>query len=199
MADPMRVLLIEDNPDAATLVRTVVRQDHGSPVEIEWSEDLEGGRARLQALQFGAVLLDLNLPDSAGFDTFARVRTAAPNSAVIVLTGEDDESLALRAVRGGVEEYLLKRDITAVPLVRRIRYAVERNRAGRQRENGLGSERKLISSPRISIRLYIGCLRDSACSVVLRLTRAILRRPQGRWPKRAGAKPTMCSWIGPAC
>ena len=72
------------------------------------------------------VLLDLNLPDSHGAETFRRVMEHAPNVPVVVLSGQDDEALAIKAVHQGVQDYLIKGDISSKQLESAIRYAVER-------------------------------------------------------------------------
>ena len=136
----LSVLLIEDEPDAARLIQHVLTKGGGAPVALEWVGDLRSGLERLAERSFQAVLLDLNLPDSSGFETFACVRQKAPDRAVIVLTGHEDEDLALQAVRAGADEYLIKSDIRDRFLAQRIRYAVERSRLKRQ-----GSEKAVKS------------------------------------------------------
>ena len=101
----LSVLLIEDDPDAARLIQHVLTKGTPRPVAVESAGDLRSGLERLAARNFQAVLLDLNLPDSSGFDTFACIRQKAPDQAVIVLTGQEDEALALQAVRAGADEY----------------------------------------------------------------------------------------------
>ena len=127
----LSVLLIEDEPDAARLVQHVLAQAGEVRVALEWVGDLRTGLDRLAGGNFQAVLLDLNLPDSSGFETFARVRQKALNTAVIVLTGQEDEALALQSVRAGADDYMMKSDIRDRILPRRIRYAVERSRLKR--------------------------------------------------------------------
>jgi len=124
----LSVLLIEDEPDAARLIQHVLSRGGGPPVAVDWTGDLRTGLERLAERDYHAILLDLNLPDSNGFDTFACVRQKAADRAVIVLTGHEDEALALQAVRAGADEYLIKSDIRDRFLGQRIRYAVERNR-----------------------------------------------------------------------
>ena len=74
-------------------------------------------------------MLDLSLPDADGIDTLLRVHTHAPSVPIVVLTGLDDEALAVRAVREGAQDYLVKGQVTSQLLVRAMRYATERKRA----------------------------------------------------------------------
>jgi CheY-like chemotaxis protein len=126
------ILLIEDQPDAAKLVQYVLSKSTAPKLAVDWTGDLRTGLQRLSEREFAAVLLDLNLPDSNGFDTFARVRQQSGDPAVIVLTAQEDEALALQAVRSGADEYLIKSDIRDRFLAQRIRYAIERRRLSRQ-------------------------------------------------------------------
>ncbi|HMC63292.1 MAG TPA: response regulator [Candidatus Solibacter sp.] len=141
----LSVLLIEDEPDAARLIQHVLSRGGGAPVSVEWAGDLRTGLARLAEGDFQAVLLDLNLPDSSGFETFACVRERAADKAVIVLTGHDDEELALQTVRAGADEYLIKSDIRDRFLAQRIRYAVERNRLKSQGSDKTVKNGKIFS------------------------------------------------------
>ena len=125
------VLLIEDEPDAAKLVQYVLSKGNAPKLVVDWAADLHSGLERLTERDFQAVLLDLNLPDSSGFETFARVRQQAAGRAVIVLTAQE-EALALQAVRAGADEYLIKSDIRDRFLAQRIRYAIERRRLSTQ-------------------------------------------------------------------
>jgi DNA-binding NarL/FixJ family response regulator len=74
------------------------------------------------------MLLDLSLPDADGLDTLIRAHTQAPKIPIVVLTGHDDEALAVRAVRAGAQDYLVKGRVDGDLLVRSIRYASERGR-----------------------------------------------------------------------
>ena len=129
---PCPILLIEDDPEAAQLVEYVLAKATAPKLAIDWAADLASGLERLREGSFEAVLLDLNLPDSRGFETFARVRQQSADPAVIILTAQEDESLALQAVRSGADEYLIKSDIRDRYLAQRIRYAIERKRLHRQ-------------------------------------------------------------------
>ena len=119
------VLLIEDNPGDADLVRLRLVECK-TPVNVNCVTRLSAGLASLSRETPSVVLLDLNLPDSRGADTFRRVMEHAPNVPVVVLSGRDDDALAMKAVHQGVQDYLIKGDTSSKHLERAIRYAVER-------------------------------------------------------------------------
>jgi signal transduction histidine kinase len=119
------VLLIEDNPGDADLVRLRLVEGK-SPVRVNCVNRLSDGLASLETETPSVILLDLNLPDSRGAETFRRVMERAPNVPVVVLSGQDDEVLAMKAVHQGVQDYLVKGNISSKHLERAIRYAVER-------------------------------------------------------------------------
>jgi sigma-B regulation protein RsbU (phosphoserine phosphatase) len=122
---PTRVLLIEDNPGDADLVR--MRLVEGKrPAKVECVQRLSEALASLAKEMPSLVLLDLNLPDSHGAETFRKILEIAPDVPVVVLSGQDDEALAVKAVHQGVQDYLIKSDISSKHLERAMRYAVER-------------------------------------------------------------------------
>jgi signal transduction histidine kinase len=95
-------------------------------VKVNCANRLSEGLASLTRDPPCVVLLDLNLPDSHGSETFRRVIEHAPNVPVVVLSGMDDEELATKAVHQGVQDYLIKNNLSGKQLERAIRYAVER-------------------------------------------------------------------------
>jgi signal transduction histidine kinase len=123
--EPAHVLLIEDNPGDADLVRLRLVESE-SDVRVNCVPRLSDALACLDVETPSLVLLDLNLPDSHGAETFRRIMQKAPNVPVVILSGQDDEALALKAVHMGVQDYLVKGDITSKQLERALRYAVER-------------------------------------------------------------------------
>jgi two-component system, sensor histidine kinase and response regulator len=124
-----RVLLIEDNPVDARLVREMLSEGDGRLFAVERAERLQTGLARLAQGGIDAILLDLSLPDSQGFGTFMRVHQQAPETPVLVLTGTNDEALAMQAVHAGAQDYLVKGQVESNLLMRAIRYAIERKQA----------------------------------------------------------------------
>src|SRR5690349_12306324 len=129
MNSSMQVLLIEDNPGDARLVREMLSQAGETiPVELTWVDRLDKGLQRLGTGHVDAILLDLSLPDSTRPDTLQRVLQAAPSIPVIIMTGLADERVATEAVRAGAQDYLIKGDMDGRLLTRAIHYAIERKR-----------------------------------------------------------------------
>ena len=89
---------------------------------------LNEGLQRLREKAFDVALLDLNLPDAYGMETFERLRTEAPELPLIVLTGNNDDQLAVQILREGAQDYLLKHEAAGPLLAKSIRYAIERHR-----------------------------------------------------------------------
>jgi two-component system cell cycle sensor histidine kinase/response regulator CckA len=128
---PLRVLLIEDNADDAALIRA---QLASAEFVLTSAADLRSGTAALHSGSFDVVLLDLMLPDSAGLDSITRVRHAAGQLPIVVLTGLGDEQVGVAAVQTGAEDYLIKGQVTHAMLRRSLRHAVERRRTARSLE-----------------------------------------------------------------
>jgi glutamate dehydrogenase (NAD(P)+) len=125
----LRVLLFEDSPDQLALLTRLLQESKHPQVELTTVRTLADGCARLVDTKFDAILLDLELPDSQGFETFRRVQAQAPEVPVIVLSEREDGRSAARAVDAGAQNYLVKGDLDAHSLVRAVRYAVERTYA----------------------------------------------------------------------
>ena len=128
-AVPIRVLLVEDESAYAELLEAVLSRGPASHFELQHAPRFADALRRLGERTFDVVLLDLTLPDQQGLETYARVKAVAPAVPVIVLTGLDDEKLALQAVRAGAQDYQVKGAIEGRMLARVIRYAIERKRA----------------------------------------------------------------------
>jgi signal transduction histidine kinase len=124
----MMVLLIEDNPGDARLIREMLSEGNPSGSTVEHCASLGEGLARLGREPCDIVLLDLNLPDSTGLDSFARVHAAHPRIPVIVLTGNEDTATAVEAVRQGAQDYISKNQLNSKLLGTAVRYAIERQK-----------------------------------------------------------------------
>src|ERR1043165_8120185 len=105
---PIRVLMVEDNNDHAEMVRTMLQLAPEHVWRFERAESLQDAFRVLSARSVDLVLLDLNLPDSRGIDTVARVRARAPEAPIVVATADVDESLGIEAIQKGVQDYIVK-------------------------------------------------------------------------------------------
>lgn len=122
-----RVLLVEDDIGDAYILSHMLREEGGAEFELEHVRRLGEGMERLSDGHIEILLLDLDLPDSFGLDTFRHVHTQYPDIPVLVLSGHEDESIALEAVQNGAQDYLFKGKVGGQLLVRAIRYAIERH------------------------------------------------------------------------
>jgi len=134
--EPIRILLVEDDEDDAFLLQRALTKTAPGQFDVQRVVTLEDALRTLISAQFSVVLSDLSLPDSRGFETFERIHEADPEVAIVVLTGNDDERLAVRSLNEGAQDYLVKGKADGQSLVRSIRYAIERNRSRRlERDN----------------------------------------------------------------
>jgi phosphoserine phosphatase RsbU/P len=172
---PLKVLLVEDNMADARLLREYMREPG-----LEWLElsHVSTVAAAIQATRAGgvdAILLDLSLPDAQGLDAVTRMYAAAPGVPVVVLTGLEDEALALRAVQAGAQDYLIKGQVSAALLGRALRYAVARvrvedaekreeaaARAAQLREQFMAILSHDLKGPLTSITMNAGLLLEKA-------------------------------------
>ncbi|ALF56366.1 ATPase [Nostoc piscinale CENA21] len=124
----IKVLLVEDNPGDVFLLQELLKEVKTTQVDLRPVEELSAALNLLAQDSFDVMLLDLSLPDSQGISTFLRATHQAKATPIIVLTGLDDETLALRAMQEGAQDYLVKGQVTGDLLVRSMRYAIERQR-----------------------------------------------------------------------
>jgi len=128
----LNILLIEDNPGDARLIREMLADTPNADVRLESVGRLSQGIERLAAGGIDIVLLDLSLPDSQGLETCRMVRGEDSDVVVIVLTGFDDVDAGAQAVQEGAQDYLVKGKVDGALLMRSIRYAIERQQMLRQ-------------------------------------------------------------------
>ncbi len=119
------VLLIEDNPGDADLIRLRLVEAHAD-LAVSCVTRLSTGLASMIVSPPAMVLLDLNLPDSVGAETYRTVLRETPGVPIVVLSGLDDEEVAVSAVQQGVQDYLVKGSFDSKQLARAMRYAIER-------------------------------------------------------------------------
>ncbi|MCS6800981.1 MAG: response regulator [Chloroflexota bacterium] len=129
--EPVTLLLIEDDPADARLLAEILRDVGPSLIEphLLVEQTLRAGRERISGGGVDVVLLDLTLPDSTGLDTFHALAQTASQLPILILSGLDDQELAIAAVQAGAQDYLVKGRINGAALTRAVRYAIERKRA----------------------------------------------------------------------
>src|SRR5512135_3643110 len=125
----IQVLAIDDNPDDAELIRIMFRSVRTAAFSLIHACRLSEGLVFLKRGGIDVVLLDLNLPDGYGVEVVQAVRKQSPEIPLIVLTGLDDEDVAIKLLHLDVQDYLVKGQIDGNLLVRSIRYAIERKRS----------------------------------------------------------------------
>ena len=121
-----RVLLIEDNLGDARLLAEVLSDVPGKPFELVHANLVSSALARLGEEHFEAILLDLSLPDGQGFDVLRLLLEVAPSIPILVLTGLNDEQMALNALSAGAQDYLIKGSHGGDFISRAVRYAIQR-------------------------------------------------------------------------
>jgi DNA-binding response OmpR family regulator len=126
MPETITALLVEDNPGDARLMREALREAEGRYIELVHVDTLAKALTHLDEERFDVVMLDLTLPDADGLTTLLRVHNHAPGVPIVVLTGLDDEAVAVRAVGEGAHDYLVKGQVTGQLLVRAMRYRRKR-------------------------------------------------------------------------
>ena len=137
-----RILLVEDNPADADLIKDELNAEGEASYSIEVSSRLKDGMERLAVQAFDLVLLDLSLPDCRGLETFLRVFRAHPDVPIVVVSGLDDLSLASDAVRSGAQDYIFKGELDSAMLNRAARFAIERHSRLRRLNPYLSSKSK---------------------------------------------------------
>ena len=172
MVGRMKLLIVEDDRVQALMVGGLIQTRADGPMELCWASTLAEAVERLTGEHHDAALLDLNLPDSRGLDSYRRLSRASPHTPVVVLTGEEDTALAMEAVREGAQDFLVKGSVDGRTIYRAALYAIERNgreRAERQLLCVQEQERKRVArelhdgviQTLLSIRLRLQMLGDS--------------------------------------
>lgn len=124
----INVLIIEDDPQVVDLVQEILQDTGNFPFTYTSAANLSQGLELLSGQTFHIILLDLTLPDGQGRDTLHKTLSKAPDIPIILLTGMDDEALALEALQSGAQDYIVKGHNESFHLARSIRYAIERKR-----------------------------------------------------------------------
>ncbi len=151
----MRVLVVEDNPGDARLVREHLKSATDS-ASIDVVERLGEGLAFLATHDVDVVLLDLGLPDSQGLETLTDLQARFSNLPIVIMTSVADEELANEAVRRGAQDYLVKGQVEGGLLRRALAYAIERKQA--QEALRLSEERYRVLAEALPVTVTVSRL-----------------------------------------
>ncbi len=156
-----QVLLVEDNPGDADLIRLRLVEG-SSKAKVNCVSRLSDALEFLAKEEPALILLDLNLPDSRGAETFRKIIKHSPQIPVVILSGQDDEALATNALQDGVQDYLVKGGFSGKQLERTIRYAVERQglllALENTRKEQIGFKNRLLSHVSHELRTPLTCI-----------------------------------------
>lgn len=130
----IKVLLVEDNPGDARLLQIMLDDAGSGQFEIVHVERLSQLQESLDEDVHDVILLDLSLPDSHGLETLETAAAVAPEVAIVVMTGLEDEAIGVQAVRDSAQDYLVKGQVDSKLLARSLRYAIERKRGALELE-----------------------------------------------------------------
>jgi len=156
------VLLVEDNPGDARLIREMLNEQGSHDTELTHVDCMSAAERHLAKRAVDIILLDPGLPDAQGLSAIRRAHAAAPRVALVVLTGLDDESLAEQALQEGAQDYLFKGQIEKRPLLRALRYARERKRLERLKDEFVSTVSHELRTPLTSISGSLGLLMGNA-------------------------------------
>jgi len=156
------VLLVEDNPGDARLVRETLNEQGLHSTELTHVECVSEAEKYLDEHAVDIVLLDLGLPDAQGLEAVKRARAAAPGVTLVVLTNLDDDLLATQAMQLGAQDYLIKGQIERRRLLRALRYAVERKRLDRLKDEFISTVSHELRTPLTSLSGSLGLLMANA-------------------------------------
>src|SRR5580704_7658540 len=120
------LLVVEDNPGDARLLLEMFDEQGSQNTELTHVESMSEAEEHLAGGEVDIILLDPGLPDAQGLEAVRRAHAAAPHTPLVVLTGFDDEALAIQALQEGAQDYLIKGQIDTRGLMRALRYAIER-------------------------------------------------------------------------
>ena len=156
------VLLIEDNPGDARLLREMFREAGSETIKLTHLSCMREAERYLTESLVDIILLDPGLPDSQGLESVRRIRVAAPCIPLVVLTGLDDDTFAAQALRDGAQDYLIKNQIEPRGLMRALRYANERNRLEQLKDDFVATVSHELRTPLTSISGSLALLMNNA-------------------------------------
>ena len=149
----LRILIVEDDLVDRKLLERLLAESSLRISEVKSADRLTAAIEILSKHSFDVVLLDLGLPDSHGIESFTELQSLAPNVPIIVLSGLDDEEVAISAVQQGVQDYLIKGQVDSNLLARAVRYAIERKKARRELQSAEARYRTIFENSAVAIML----------------------------------------------
>lgn len=168
-----RVLLVEDDPDDAALVRRALR---GAPFAVVWRERLVLALERLNAGGLDVILCDLHLPDSRGLETVQRLKAQARGVPIVVLTGSAGTEDGIEAVRAGAQDYLSKDELVGPHLARTLAFACERQEIERFKEELVRMVAHELRSPAATAVSCLDLLRGTCSGSLSPEAREVLEK-----------------------
>jgi signal transduction histidine kinase len=168
------LLIIEDNPGDARLLREMLREDNAYNAELLLAQTMGEAEKCLAEHVIDIILLDLGLPDAEGLAAIRRTRAAAPGIPLVVFTGMDDEALAAQSLQEGAQDYLIKGQIETRGLLRALRYATERKRLERLKDEFVSTVSHELRTPLTSISGSLGLLMGKAAGILPEPARRLL-------------------------
>jgi signal transduction histidine kinase len=160
------LLVIEDNPGDARLLHEMFHEGRTASSELKHVSSMGEAEAYLANNAVQLILLDLGLPDVQGVAAIRRAHLAAPSIPLVVLTGLDDEDLSEQTLQEGAQDYLIKGQIDSRGLLRALRYAVERKRLERLKDEFVATVSHELRTPLTSISGSLGLLMGKAAGVL---------------------------------
>lgn len=154
MKEKINILLVEDNPADARLLNVYLKASFSAEFSLSTTAYLSKAIALLNEPLFDIIILDLTLPDSSGLDTFKNMYKCSPDIPIIVLTGFEDESIGINAVKLGAQDFLVKGKVNGAELSRAINYSIERFKLVRElAENTKKLEDRTLELQREKLKL----------------------------------------------
>jgi signal transduction histidine kinase len=160
------ILLVEDNPADARLLREMFNEQGPHNTELTHVDCMSAAEKHLSERAVDMILLDPGLPDAQGLGAIRRAHAAAPRVPLVVLTGFDDETLAQQALQEGAQDYLIKGQIDARGILRALRYATERKRLERLKDEFVSTVSHELRTPLTSISGSLGLLTGNAAGIL---------------------------------
>jgi signal transduction histidine kinase len=160
------LLIIEDNPGDARLICEMIDEDKSIQAKLLHVGTLQEAEKHLAGQPVDLILLDLGLPDAQGLDAIQRVRALAPDIPLVVLTGLDDNEQAAQSLQQGAQDYLVKGQIESRGLIRSLRYAGERKRLERMKDEFVSTVSHELRTPLTSITASLGLLSGGTVGVL---------------------------------